>query len=370
MRERMTGAGVLLIALLDRLTPSGGGVVLTSHPDLEDNVVALLRSPAAGGRRVTILAGDPAAARTRASALGVEARVVRRNSLRGLWAFVRSSTCVSTHGIFGSRRRRGDKRHFGLWHGEYIKATGRVLGEPTHRFDRMMVSGGLSRLIRSAETGMDPRLIDVIGVPRTDLMRAQGDLSDRPVVVWAPTYRVSRVGSARADGDAEGFDVFVRNALEAFEPVLIAHDAELWLRFHPSSTGNLAVTSERIVLADDAHLARQGLTLYAALGRTRALVTDYSSLWIDYLHLDRPLICAAPDLDQYAAGRGLLLQPYAWWFPGAVCRSVEELVTNVGDVLAGKDTHLEHRRLISSILLEEQTQSPTEAMWQRINQPS
>ena len=370
MRERMTGVVALLIALLDRLTPATGGVVLTSHPDLEDNVVALLRAPAARGRRVTVLAADPVSAKARARALGVQVRVVRRNSVGGIWAFVRSSVCVSTHGIFGSRPRPGDKRHLGLWHGEYIKATGRVLGEPTHQFDRMMVSGGLSRLIRSAETGMDPRLIDIVGVPRTDLMRAEDDKSERPVVIWAPTYRASEVGSARRDGDAEGFDTFVREALRVLEPVLSAHDAELWLRLHPSDMGNVAVTSERVVLADDAYLAGKGLTLYAALGRTRALVTDYSSLWVDYLHLDRPLVCAAPDLDEYAAGRGLLLQPYAWWFPGPVCRSVDELVEGVRDVLEEKDTHLEHRRLISSILLDDQEQSPTEALWQLIDEPT
>lgn len=362
----LTKAVARSIAMMEHLVPSSGTVVFTSYPDLEDNVVALLRDGHAQRHRVTVLVGDPVVARARARSLGLQVRIVRRNSARGLWAFLRSSVCVSTHGLFGSRPRPGAKQHLGLWHGEYIKATGRVLGEPTHQFDRMMVSGGLSRLIRSAETGMDPLHIDVTGVPRTDLMRAQVDAPERPIVLWAPTYRASVVGSARRDGDAASFDAFVHSALEALDPVLTLHDAELWLRLHPSAVDQVETDSRRVVVADDARLMEQGLTLYAALGRTVALVTDYSSLWVDYLHLDRPVIGAVPDLDDYAADRGLLLRPYDWWFPGPICRSVEELVAAVQDVLAGADTEAEHRRLISSILLEDQDVRPTDALWRQI----
>ena len=83
----------------------------------------------------------------------MEVPIVALNSLRGIWTYVRASVCVSTHGVYGSRPRPRGKLHLGLWHGEYTKAVGRVAGEATHRFDRMYVSGELSRLIRSAETG-------------------------------------------------------------------------------------------------------------------------------------------------------------------------------------------------------------------------
>lgn len=360
---KMLGA---LIALLDRLTPASRGVVLTSLPDIEDNVVALLRHERATDLPITVLAVDIDAARSRARALGMEVPIVALNSLHGIWTYVRASVCVSTHGVvYGSRPRPRGKLHLGLWHGEYTKAVGRVAGEPTHRFDRMYVSGELSRLIRSAETGIHPRRIAVTGVPRTDLLNS-AQRSPRPVIMWAPTYRASAVNSRRQDGDAETFQRFVEQVLDGLEDTLIEHDAEIWLRLHPSSAAQVEVRSSRVVAADDAFLATRGLTLYSALGSSHALITDYSSVWVDYLQLDRPVICAAPDLDEYAASRGLLLQPYEWWFPGAVCRSVDEVASALRNVLDGRDDHREHRQLITSILVSPEATRPTESLWRDI----
>lgn len=366
MHELVRRTAELAIRLLDLLVPTDRRIVLTSHPDFEDNIVALLRSGHARKHEIIVLAGDRDAARERARALGLQVLVVRRNSLAGAWAFARSSVCVSTHGLFGSRARPRGKRHLGLWHGEYIKAVGRVAGEPTHIFDRMAVSGELSRLVRSAETGLDPQRIDVIGVPRTDLMRAATPAS-RPIVIWAPTYRSSSVGARRRDGDAEVFHAFVRAAMDQLGPVLDRRDAELWMRLHPSSADELTIDVPRVVTADDQFLAARGLTLYGALGLSRALVTDYSSTWVDYLHLDRPVIGAAPDLAVYRADRGLLLQPYEWWFPGPLCVTLDGFVAAVDTALEGKDTHAEHRRLISSILLRPDAISPTEVVWRQVD---
>ena len=47
-----------------------------------------------------------------------------------------------------------------------------------------------------------------------------------------------------------------------------------------------------------------GVSLYALLGRLAGLVTDYSSVWVDYLLLDRPMAFLVPDRDSY--GRELV----------------------------------------------------------------
>ncbi len=64
------------------------------------------------------------------------------------------------------------------------------------------------------------------------------------------------------------------------------------------------------------------------LAVTDVLVTDYSSIFVDFLATGRPVLFFAPDLDDYTASRGLYLPPEEW--PGPACRTVDELVAAVG----------------------------------------
>lgn len=72
------------------------------------------------------------------------------------------------------------------------------------------------------------------------------------------------------------------------------------------------------------------------LSVTDAVITDYSSIFIDFLVTGRPVLFYTPDLDDYAASRGLYLPPEQW--PGPVCREIEQLVRHINDLGSGSDT--------------------------------
>ncbi len=68
------------------------------------------------------------------------------------------------------------------------------------------------------------------------------------------------------------------------------------------------------VTITDADLVEAGTSLYAVLGASRGLVTDYSSVWVDYLLLDRPMAFLVPDRDTYT--RQLQPADVLDWAPG------------------------------------------------------
>ena len=68
------------------------------------------------------------------------------------------------------------------------------------------------------------------------------------------------------------------------------------------------------VTITDADLVRAQVSLYGVLGQARGLVTDYSSVWVDYLLLDRPLAFLVPDRDTYS--RTLVPADVLDWVPG------------------------------------------------------
>ena len=81
----------------------------------------------------------------------------------------------------------------------------------------------------------------------------------------------------------------------------------------PLTLASLARGAQPLVMGD---LARAGTTLYGLLGASRGLITDYSSVWVDYLLADRPIAFVAADRDDY--DRALYPPDVLDWVPGEV----------------------------------------------------
>lgn len=355
------------VAALDRVLRPTQSAVLHSQPDLDDAVVALLRGRPAH-IEACVLADDARAAAGRARALGLDATLVRRRSLSGVWRYLRAAVTVSTHGLFGSPQRRAGRESVGLWHGEFGKRVGHLAGEPTRHFHWMPVSSELSRWVRCAEFALPPERVAVVGSPRQTLL---GDPEPgraaigRRYVVWAPTYRATSLGAGHADGDPEQ----VMEALRPDDPdlgvLLDRHDAELIFRPHPAEEWRWH--DGRIRTATDADLEGIGLTFYELLAGADCFITDYSSLWVDHLLCDRPMIAFCPDLAEYRASRGLALEPYEEWFPGPVVGTTSELLAALDSALAGQDEHEGRRAHTRRLLHTNQRSDPVAAVWQRID---
>ena len=175
------------------------------------------------------------------------------------------------------------------------------------------------------------------GQPRTDRSLAPGardeavaalavsgiDVSGRKVMLYAPTWKGDSFYRP-ADTSAEVADV-VRTLQDAVGPewVVLAkvhqvvYDAAV-------ESGNLA---GRLVDND----IPTNLTLAAA----DVLVTDYSSIFFDYLCLDRPILFLLTDLEDYSTNRGLYEPPEQ--LPGGQAHDLSELAALAGALARGED---------------------------------
>lgn len=76
--------------------------------------------------------------------------------------------------------------------------------------------------------------------------------------------------------------------------------------------------------------------LHAYLGLCDVLVTDYSSIALDFLLTRRPVVYFMPDLERYAATRGFAVDPLE--LPGIVTRDEDTLLDSVDRVLVDPAT--------------------------------
>src|SRR4051794_33852916 len=117
--QRLVDLGLFAVALADRRVRAvKRRVALHSMPDVDDNILALVRSHPSDVE-LTILADDPRATRSRLDRLSIGDRapkVVAKRSLRGIWHFLRSATSIGTHGLYGAAPRGRGKNAIGIWH--------------------------------------------------------------------------------------------------------------------------------------------------------------------------------------------------------------------------------------------------------------
>ena len=122
---------------------------------------------------------------------------------------------------------------------------------------------------------------------------------------------------------------------------------------HPNDEGVFSTyNGERIhvVLNDD--LRRENVTLYDFLNTVDILITDYSSIYFDYLLLNRPIIFHMPDLEEYREKRGFILDPLEEWIPGDVSISDNELVYALMDAIDRPEKWEEDRVRLRRLLFK------------------
>lgn len=83
------------------------------------------------------------------------------------------------------------------------------------------------------------------------------------------------------------------------------------------------------------------------------LITDYSSCYIDYLLLNRPIIFYSYDLANYLATDRDMYFDYKQIAPGRICSTKDELLEEISSNLHGNDSFFEIRKRATSFYYDE-----------------
>ncbi|NHN59347.1 MULTISPECIES: CDP-glycerol glycerophosphotransferase family protein [Halorussus] len=158
-----------------------------------------------------------------------------------------------------------------------------------------------------------------IGLDGGALARIRALATDQSLVFYLPTFRE---WTDESPADRLDFD-----ALDAF---LAERAATLVVKTHPRDTVALPDGLRQVVQLPE------GADVYPFLRHADALVTDYSSIYFDYLLLDRPVVFHAYDLDEYRARRGFYFD-YESVAPGPVARTFDGLLAGLDRALDPTD---------------------------------
>ena len=94
-------------------------------------------------------------------------------------------------------------------------------------------------------------------------------------------------------------------------------------------------------------LLKTDIQINELLGYASALISDYSSIAVDYLVLDRPLAFTLDDVECYGRERGFFWEDVQKWLPGMKIYDFADFMKFVKEVLAGGNPGQEKRHAIS-----------------------
>lgn len=245
-----------------------------------------------------------------------------------------------------------------LWHGTPLKRlSGYVGAEP--RFQYLLSSSDFVSDILRESFRLSPDKILTVGYPRNDLLfeffNATSPLginkSDyTKLVLWMPTFRQSTKGKVFDCTPTEtGLPLAVTPIiLDELNNMLNKKNMFMIIKLHPAQD-ELAIAKipySNIKLLTNTELDQNGIQLYHLVNNCDALLTDYSSIYFDYLLLNRPIGFIIDDIGEYESNRGFVVDNPLDYMPGQHIKDIQGLYCYLNEVYEQKDFYLNTRKHI------------------------
>lgn len=269
----------------------------------------------------------------------------------------------------------GHGKSIQLWHGFPFKAMEHMVSDYVsedrrvsnfwYTYDFIASYGKMYTNFMGACYGTLASQYVVTGMPRNDLLFAADgkrnlrellpDSEGKKIIFYMPTFR--KVESeiafyARTDGSTDGYLFYWQDfSVEVLEKFCERNNIYFVFKLHPSDASKVRtwhVRSNNIGVITDEDL--QNRCTYEYLNAADLLISDYSSVYFDYLLLDRPILFTDQDIDDYAANRGIMLEPLDLWRPGAVVHTLNDLLSEIKEAIDGKDLYQEARARTRSLV--------------------
>lgn len=271
-----------------------------------------------------------------------------KRSLRGLWVSLRANLFITSHGIqdvLFYKAIKGRTPELFLHHGIPIRgASGKVLTNDVYKDNRL---NDICKMIATSEWGgsqqqknipINPSKILVTGYPRNDIFfsddasfkkKIQKDIGiEGRTILYAPTWR--KWGKTEffpfEDFDLKVLVSYLRDSKTNI--IIRPHFVDLRRSNKDDLLRNLEWCKDVIkVISMKDFLDTQRLLLVSDI-----LITDYSSIFYDFLLLDRPIFFFPYDLDDYSEKMGDFLTDYHNATPGVKISSQADFIGNLKQV--------------------------------------
>lgn len=314
-----------------------------------------------------------------------------KKSIKGIWKFIRAKYYMGTHldcFSFKSKKQVWIELGHGTPFKSFLFSEKRFsnvermqLEKQVKKIDYYITTSNLVSNIISANIKVDIEKTFAVGYPRNDILKEtimndrvkniiDKNIFNKTKIIVCPTFRVWEQNN-RLEGKTRknilGYDDFDYGELGQ---ILENNNCVLLFKLHPFEEKYYIDKGielpKNCYLITNKQLIDNDISLYDLLPFTDAMITDYSSVYFDYLLLNKPIIFNIYDIQKYSSDRGFILTPPENFMCGAKVYNKDQLIKEIINVCNKDDEFYKFREYINAIINENSNFNACEKIYSNI----
>lgn len=262
-------------------------------------------------------------------------------------------------------RKKKNQIFIEMWHGIPLKKMGLMEGKgKIMKADYYISSSETYSTLLNSCIGADAQY-NITGFPRNDYLLEDNEgiqklleknfniNKNNKIYLFMPTFRNGFNRKESSIDRESNIFAFENTSMDDINNFLKENNIHLLVKMHPIEEklylDNMTSQSHISFITQD-FLKNNNIDIYQVLAYIDTLITDYSSVYFDYLLLDRPLIFLDGDMEEYSKNRGFLLEPVNFWRPGEIVINYSDFRCAVNSIEAKEDKFKSQRNQIKSIM--------------------
>ncbi len=294
----------------------------------------------------------------------INKNIIFVSPVKGLYYYLKSKYFFYSFGkypIYPSKKQIV----INLWHGMPLKRIGLMSEQEQNLkynyFTYVIATSEFFVPIMAKSFGCSENQVLISGEPRNDSLFKKVNIyqcfniyDGGKKVIYMPTFRNSV--DLKIDNSSPKDTVYEKlkdkEVLKVLNNRLLARNIFLFIKPHPLDNFDKLFIEylSNIIYIDDKIINDKNISLYTLLGNMDALLTDYSSVYFDYLLVNKPIGFIIDDIDNYDLKRGFVIDEPVGMMPGEKIRNLEELDKFFENLSNNVDKFIEDRKVINNLV--------------------
>ena len=275
----------------------------------------------------------------------------KNNTLKWRYYFLRCAAMIYCNAQI--QKTQENQKSIFLTHGSMVKDTVGTYKLP-HDLDYILIQSDMFKeTARRSYSLSDHTKIITLGYPRNDDLLLPNKFNREEIfgrkvnklIVWYPTFRQNKNDGRNVSPNALPI---IHDADLAKKINEKAKELDVLIVLKPHFAQNIEYIKNEslsnIIIIDDEFLKSKCIRSYQLLNLSDALLSDYSSVYQDYLLCDKPIGLIWEDFEEYKKGQGFVIDPEIAYMGGEKIYTSDDLETFIENVATGKDVLRDARR--------------------------